>query len=66
MSIIKCEFCLKNFKNNYILNKYKLSAKYCLIIQEKVNYKLKIGDKIGDKISYKVEDKVEDKIGDVS
>ena len=50
MSIIKCEFCLKNFKNNYILNKHKLSAKYCLIIQEKVNYKVKVEDKVSDEI----------------
>ena len=56
MSIIKCEFCLKNFKNTYILNKHKLSAKYCLIIQEKF-----VKEKINDEKVIE-EDKVSEEI----
>lgn len=30
-----CEFCKKIFKNVYLLSRHKLTAKYCLNIQQK-------------------------------
>jgi len=35
MSTYICEFCSKHFKNNFLLKRHKLSAKYCLNIQKK-------------------------------
>ena len=41
---ITCEFCFKIFKNDSILNKHKLTAKYCLNIQT-LNYSTNLVEK---------------------
>ena len=64
MSIITCEFCFKNFKNNYTLNKHKLSAKYCLNIQEKKGEAKDevVNDVVNDVVNEVVNDAVKNEV----
>jgi hypothetical protein len=36
---LTCQFCSKEFKTKYLLNKHQTQAKYCLILQESQNSK---------------------------
>ncbi len=35
---LTCQFCSKEFKTKYLLNKHQTQAKYCLLLQESQNY----------------------------
>ena len=51
--MLNCNFCHKEFKNNSSLNKHKLTAKYCLKIQDVIGDKIEndcIDDCIDDTI----------------
>ena len=67
MSIITCEFCFKNFKNNYTLIKHKLSAKYCLNIQEKKGEAKDevVNNAVNDIVNDVVNDAVNNAVNDV-